>query len=125
MNPDGQLLNRYYYYQISRAHLRMNPRIGTVQFLVHFTLSNLFKSGPCICRELSSRMRLSRLLFTFNHLNVTFFTVGSRALEYPQLLIEEYMAGHEISVHTWSHPVSYSMFCFEVLEGLLTITVVQ
>jgi len=30
--------------------------------------------------------------------------VGSRVIEYPATLINEYMAGHEISVHTWSHP---------------------
>jgi peptidoglycan/xylan/chitin deacetylase (PgdA/CDA1 family) len=34
----------------------------------------------------------------------TFFTVGSRVIERPDVLREEYMAGHEISVHTWSHP---------------------
>lgn len=35
----------------------------------------------------------------------TFFVVGSRVISYPQILVEEYMAGHEISVHTWSHRV--------------------
>jgi len=29
--------------------------------------------------------------------------VGSRVVQFPNVLIEEYMAGHEISVHTWSH----------------------
>ncbi|KAF8347810.1 chitin deacetylase [Amanita rubescens] len=33
----------------------------------------------------------------------TFFVVGSRVIERPQVLLEEYMSGHEISVHTWSH----------------------
>jgi peptidoglycan/xylan/chitin deacetylase (PgdA/CDA1 family) len=33
----------------------------------------------------------------------TFFVVGSRVVERPAILIEEYMSGHEISVHTWSH----------------------
>jgi peptidoglycan/xylan/chitin deacetylase (PgdA/CDA1 family) len=36
-------------------------------------------------------------------LTSTFFIVGSRVVERPQVLIEEYMAGHEIAVHTWSH----------------------
>jgi hypothetical protein len=39
------------------------------------------------------------------NLTATFFVVGSRVIERPQILIEEYMAGHEISVHTWAHPV--------------------
>jgi len=36
-------------------------------------------------------------------IHATFFVVGSRVIERPQVLLEEYMAGHEISVHTWSH----------------------
>ncbi|KAI0322323.1 hypothetical protein OF83DRAFT_1161312 [Amylostereum chailletii] len=37
-------------------------------------------------------------------LKSTFYVVGSRALSYPGLLQAEYLAGHEISVHTWAHP---------------------
>lgn len=33
----------------------------------------------------------------------TFFVVGSRVISRPDILRQEYMAGHEISVHTWSH----------------------
>lgn len=36
----------------------------------------------------------------------TFFVVGSRVVSHPDLLIEEYMKGHEISAHTWSHHVT-------------------
>jgi len=36
-------------------------------------------------------------------LKATFFVIGSRVIERPALLVEEYMQGHEISVHTWSH----------------------
>ncbi|KAL1743143.1 carbohydrate esterase family 4 protein [Schizophyllum fasciatum] len=36
-------------------------------------------------------------------LHATFFVVGSRVIERPAVLLEEYMAGHDISVHTWSH----------------------
>lgn len=39
-----------------------------------------------------------------NNLKSTFFAVGSRVISYPALLQEEYMAGHQIAVHTWSHP---------------------
>ncbi|KAG8873127.1 chitin deacetylase [Tulasnella sp. 332] len=34
----------------------------------------------------------------------TFFIVGSRAISWSQTLQAEYMAGHQLSVHTWSHP---------------------
>jgi len=36
-------------------------------------------------------------------LEATFFVVGSRVVQRPDLVIQEYMRGHEISVHTWSH----------------------
>ena len=36
-------------------------------------------------------------------ITATFFVVGSRVVEKPNILVEEYMSGHEISVHTWSH----------------------
>ncbi|EJD04398.1 glycoside hydrolase/deacetylase [Fomitiporia mediterranea MF3/22] len=37
-------------------------------------------------------------------LKTTFFTIGSRILEEPHTLQTEYMSGHQIGVHTWSHP---------------------
>lgn len=39
-----------------------------------------------------------------NDLKSTFFVVGSRAISYPALLQTEFMAEHQIAVHTWSHP---------------------
>lgn len=44
------------------------------------------------------------------NLLATFFVVGSRVIERPSVLIEEYMTGNEISVHTWSHPVRFYLF---------------
>jgi len=38
-----------------------------------------------------------------NSIKSTFFVVGSRVIESPKTLIDAYMHGHEISVHTWSH----------------------
>ncbi|KAI0343988.1 hypothetical protein BDW22DRAFT_1113490 [Trametopsis cervina] len=37
------------------------------------------------------------------NLKATFFVVGSRVISYPALAREEYMAGHQLAVHTWSH----------------------
>ncbi|KAL5537167.1 CDA2_1 [Sanghuangporus sanghuang] len=37
-------------------------------------------------------------------LKSTFFVVGSRVIQNPEILRAEYLAGHEISMHTWSHP---------------------
>ncbi|TBU34149.1 hypothetical protein BD311DRAFT_747240 [Dichomitus squalens] len=48
--------------------------------------------------------KLKLLNYLGDHkLSATFFVVGSRVVSFPQILIAEYMAGHEISVHTWSH----------------------
>ena len=38
-----------------------------------------------------------------NDLKTTFFVVGSRVLSRPEMLLSEYMSGHQISIHTWSH----------------------
>lgn len=37
-------------------------------------------------------------------LHTTFFSIGSRCLEFPKTLQQEYIGGHQIAVHTWSHP---------------------
>lgn len=39
-----------------------------------------------------------------NNLKSTFFVVGSRVISRPQMLQTEFEQGHQISVHTWSHP---------------------
>ncbi|KAH9453755.1 hypothetical protein Pst134EA_024618 [Puccinia striiformis f. sp. tritici] len=39
-----------------------------------------------------------------NKLKATFFVVGSRAVSSPDILRAEYMAGHQLCLHTWSHP---------------------
>jgi peptidoglycan/xylan/chitin deacetylase (PgdA/CDA1 family) len=37
-------------------------------------------------------------------LKTTFFLVGSRVISRPEMVQTEYMSGHQLSVHTWSHP---------------------
>jgi len=39
-----------------------------------------------------------------NDLKATFFTIGSRVISHPDILQAEYMGGHQVAVHTWSHP---------------------
>jgi hypothetical protein len=51
-------------------------------------------------------------------ITATFFAVGSRVVEYPNVLIEEYMSGHEIAVHTWSHPPLTSLTNEEIVAEL-------
>ncbi|KAJ7117603.1 hypothetical protein C8R44DRAFT_198842 [Mycena epipterygia] len=60
-------------------------------------------------------------LLTFlaeKNVSATFFVVGSRVIEYPDILINEYMAGHEISVHTWSHPHLTSLTNAQIVAEL-------
>ncbi|KAI8357647.1 hypothetical protein B0O80DRAFT_424644 [Mortierella sp. GBAus27b] len=40
---------------------------------------------------------------TEKQLTATFFIVGSRVLEYPDILKEQVAQGHHIAMHTWSH----------------------
>jgi peptidoglycan/xylan/chitin deacetylase (PgdA/CDA1 family) len=54
-------------------------------------------------------------------ISATFFVVGSRCLERPNVLIEEYMAGHEISVHTWSHKVRIGALSLQIDAEIATI----
>ena len=53
-----------------------------------------------------------------NSLKTTFFAVGSRCLSYPALLQEEYMAQHQIAVHTWSHPQMTTLSNDEIIAEL-------
>ncbi|KAJ7071499.1 hypothetical protein C8F01DRAFT_1110780 [Mycena amicta] len=39
-----------------------------------------------------------------SNLKSTFFSVGSRIISWPQITQYQYMKGHQIAVHTWSHP---------------------
>ena len=52
------------------------------------------------------------------NVTTTFFVVGSRVLSRPQMLQSEYMAGHQISVHTWSHPYLTKLTNEEVVAEL-------
>jgi peptidoglycan/xylan/chitin deacetylase (PgdA/CDA1 family) len=51
-------------------------------------------------------------------LQATFFVVGSRVIERPEVLIEEYMTGNEISVHTWSHHPLTSLTTQQIVAEL-------
>ncbi|KAF9481726.1 glycoside hydrolase/deacetylase [Pholiota conissans] len=48
----------------------------------------------------------SNLLSYLDQVNLksTFFVVGSRVISFPATLQTQYLAGHQIAVHTWSHP---------------------
>ena len=63
-----------------------------------------FRVFLCHCYVLMISRTLLKYLSGQN-LQATFFVVGSRVIERPQVLLEEYMSGHDISVHTWSHRV--------------------
>jgi len=51
-------------------------------------------------------------------LHATFFVVGSRVVNYPGILVDEYMSGHEISIHTWSHHALTSLTTEQVVAEL-------
>ncbi|KAG8774003.1 chitin deacetylase [Ceratobasidium sp. 428] len=51
-------------------------------------------------------------------LKSTFFIVGSRAISRPQILQTEYMGGHQLSVHTWSHPSLTTLTTEQIIAEL-------
>jgi peptidoglycan/xylan/chitin deacetylase (PgdA/CDA1 family) len=51
-------------------------------------------------------------------LKSTFFVVGSRVISFPAVLQSEYMAGHQIGVHTWSHPSLTTLSNEEIIAEL-------
>jgi len=48
----------------------------------------------------------------------TFFIVGSRAISRPEILQAEFMAGHQLCVHTWSHPYLTTLTTEQVIAEL-------
>jgi peptidoglycan/xylan/chitin deacetylase (PgdA/CDA1 family) len=52
------------------------------------------------------------------NLKSTFFVVGSRAISFPDTLQLEYMGGHQIAVHTWSHPYLTTLSNEEIIAEL-------
>ena len=51
-------------------------------------------------------------------LTATMFVVGSRVLSRPTLLQYEYILGHQIGVHTWSHPTLTNLTNEEIIAEL-------
>lgn len=53
-----------------------------------------------------------------HNLRTTFFVVGSRAISRQEMIQAEYMAGHQLSVHTWSHRPLTTLTNAEVVAEL-------
>jgi peptidoglycan/xylan/chitin deacetylase (PgdA/CDA1 family) len=60
------------------------------------------------------------LLDYLDEVNITstFFLVGSRVLSRPEMVQTEYMKGHQLSVHTWSHPYLTKLTNEEIVAEL-------
>ncbi|KAI8907854.1 hypothetical protein EDD86DRAFT_227408 [Gorgonomyces haynaldii] len=52
-------------------------------------------------------------------LKTTFFVVGSRVAENRQILREAYNDGHQIGIHTWSHPYLSSIPTGQVISEIM------
>jgi len=53
-----------------------------------------------------------------NNLKTTFFVVGSRVLSRPEMVLSEYVSGHQLSIHTWSHPMLTTLTNEQVVAEL-------
>ncbi|KAL2918348.1 chitin deacetylase [Polyrhizophydium stewartii] len=66
------------------------------------------------------------------NIKVTFFVVGSRVVERPEVLKRAYDEGHQIAVHTWSHPalttvsseviVAELLFTARIIQSVIGVT---
>ncbi|PFH51851.1 carbohydrate esterase family 4 protein [Amanita thiersii Skay4041] len=77
-----------------------------------------FDDGPSPYTQsvLNNKTLLNYL--TQKDIHATFFVVGSRVIERPTVLLEQYMSGHEISVHTWSHKPLTSLTTEQIVAEL-------
>ncbi|PPQ62783.1 hypothetical protein CVT24_000477 [Panaeolus cyanescens] len=62
----------------------------------------------------------SNLLSYLDQVNLksTFFVVGSRVISYPATLQTQYASGHQIAVHTWSHPALTTLTNEQIIAEL-------
>ncbi|ORY28788.1 hypothetical protein BCR39DRAFT_467925 [Naematelia encephala] len=51
-------------------------------------------------------------------IKTTWFVVGSRVLSRPEMVQAEYASGHQLSVHTWSHPALTTLSNEEIVAEL-------
>ncbi|CAG8444011.1 416_t:CDS:2, partial [Scutellospora calospora] len=52
------------------------------------------------------------------NVRVTFFVIGSRVIQNPSILQKAFKAGHQIGVHTWSHPLLTSQSNEQIIAEL-------
>ncbi|CAG8496213.1 9791_t:CDS:2 [Ambispora leptoticha] len=67
-----------------------------------------------------------------NNLKATFFVIGSRVVSFPETLKAAYAKGHNIAIHTWSHPALTSVsnegivaelkWCMKAVKDVLGVT---
>ncbi|KAJ1555851.1 chitin deacetylase [Cladochytrium tenue] len=77
----------------------------------------------CDAKESSDTWGLAYL--KSKHLTATFFTIGSRIMSNPDIMLRAYSEGHQIGIHTWSHPhlttLTNAQIVAEVVYGAMAI----
>lgn len=53
------------------------------------------------------------------NIKATFFVVGSRVLQRPEVLKRVYQEGHDIGIHTWSHPYLSSLSNQQIVAEIM------
>ncbi|QGM31962.1 polysaccharide deacetylase family protein [Bacillus sp. N3536] len=53
-------------------------------------------------------------------IKATFFVLGNRVEKYPDIIKREYEEGHEIGIHTWSHPILTKLSIKEIEKEILS-----
>lgn len=97
--------NSYHVFPLTTSLHATNYSYSPVRHFRFISIAYVFID---LCRNLLNYLDQKKI-------SATFFVVGSRVIERPTVLIEEYMAGHEVSVHTWSHRVNISTQVFPTI----------
>ncbi|TPX33466.1 hypothetical protein SmJEL517_g03613 [Synchytrium microbalum] len=50
---------------------------------------------------------------------ITFFVIGSRIMEHPDVLVRAFNSGHQIGCHTWSHPYLASLTNDQIIAEMM------
>ncbi|KAI8896408.1 hypothetical protein BC833DRAFT_597605 [Globomyces pollinis-pini] len=60
------------------------------------------------------------------NIKATFFVKGQQVLKHPDILQQIHAEGHEIGIHTWSHPSLYSLTNAQIItEAMYTHQIIQ
>ncbi|KAI9353587.1 hypothetical protein BDR26DRAFT_848845 [Obelidium mucronatum] len=85
------------YFSRAVPNPKVSPDIFKCTVNIPKVWSATFDDGPSPVTHILTDYLKSKNVLT------TFYVIGSVAVKHPQIMVDTFNAGHEISIHTWSH----------------------